>query len=447
MYRRQYLKSVAGSAVAALAGCAGLGEMVSGGHRTIRAPASAMVDELLDITIAKPDSTDVVWVEARTEDGARHTWFSRVSFDTDDGRIRLSDASPTRGTYSDATRMGVFWSMQPESLDVQRYESDQATQSVELRVLPEDTDSEPIATTTIERRFIAPESTEHEVEEPIVGTLVESPTEGPAPGIILFHGSAGNRPLAEARVLASHGFTVLALQYFSPDHDRLPNALVEVPIEYADRAVDWLANHETVSDAPIGLGGFSRGGELALLVGTRHDSVGTVVNWMGAGILFNAVTFTEDGRVSPQTPDTSAWTLDGDPLPHPSLTDYTPGGLMTQQYREWLDETPDAVLGEAEIPLQDLNGPVLLISAGADGVWPSRYLLNRTETRLEALDYPHRFEHRTYDDAGHGISIPYLPTWPNRPAGPLGGTLAGTAAAEADSWPRAIEFFDLGTKL
>lgn len=445
MHRRQYLASVAGSAVATLTGCAGVGEWFPGGTPAIDAPSSAMVDEPLAVTVPEPTSAEV-WVEARTRDGAGRSWFSRVEFETDDGRIRVPDARPTRGTYDEPSGMGLFWSMQPDAINVHRYDPGQRVQTVDLRVLPEATDADPVAETTIERRFIPPQSTEREVEDPIVGTLVESPSEGPAPGVILFHGSAGNRPLAEARVLASHGFTVLALQYFSPDYDRIPDALVEVPVEYADRAVDWLADHDAVSDAPIGLGGFSRGGELALLVGTRHENVGTVVNWVGAGILFNAVILTADGHVSPQSPDTSAWTIDGDPLAYPSRDDYTRGGNLTQRYREWLDETPDHVIDDATIPLEELNGPVLLISGGSDGIWPSRYLLNRAEARLEELDYPHRFEHLTYDAAGHGISVPYLPTWPNQPSRLLGGTIAGTAAAEADAWPRAIEYFERGAK-
>lgn len=438
---------IAGSAVATLTGCAGVRELVTGGHQPIDAPASAMVDVPLEITVPEPESADSVWVEARTEDGGGRSWFSRVEFETDDGSIRLPDTRPNRGTYAKPAGMGLFWSMQPDAIDVYRYDADQRVQTVNLRVLPEETDAEPVAETAVDRRFIAPESSEREVEDPIIGTIVESPAEGPAPGIILFHGSAGNRPLAEARVLASHGFTVLALQYFSPEYDRLPDALVEVPVEYADRAVEWFTDHEAVTDAPIGLGGFSRGGELALLVGTRHENVGTVVNWVGAGILFNAVILTDDGHVSPQSPDTSAWTIDGAPLAHPSRDDYTRGGNMTQRYRDWLDATPDDVLRNAEIPLDTLNGPVLLISGGADGVWPSRYLLNRTEARLQEINYPHQFDHYTYDDAGHGISVPYLPTWSNQPSTQLGGTIAATAAAEADSWQRAIRYFDRGTEL
>jgi nucleolar protein 56 len=333
--------------------------------------------------------------------------------------------------------------MQPADLGRERYDSDHRTQSVTLRVVPDERETA-VASTTVDRRVAHPNSEVTDVETPIVGTLVESPDDGPAPGVVLFHGSSGNRALTPARALASRGFTVLALQYVSPAHPSLPDELVEVPVEYADRAVEWLTRHETTTDDPIGLGGFSRGGELALLVGTRHE-VSAVVNWVGAALLFNAVVLTDDHTVSPDSPDTSAWTVDGVPLPHLSREEFEPGRDLTAAYRQWLEATPDETLRAAEVPLEAVEAPILLVSGGDDGVWPSRYLLNRAATRLEATDHPYRFEHHTYDDAGHGIGVPSLPTWANRPSGPFGGTLAGTAAAEDDSWPRAVEFLEAGT--
>lgn len=446
--RRDYLEAITGAGVASLAGCVETVRDLRGSGATIHAPATAAVTDRLGVAVTGVDSQEPVRIEARATDGRGDEWFGRVLVDPDQTRVALRDLRPRRGTYRRPNGMGLFWSMQPVDLDRLVYDADQRIQSVRLRVVPggsDRSDASPLAETTVDRRLAAPESTETDLTEPIVGTLVESPTDGPAPGVVLFHGSGGNRALAPARVLAGRGFTVLALQYVSPEHPGLPDALVEVPVEYADRAVEWLADHEATTDDPIGLGGFSRGGELALLVGTRHE-VGSVVNWVGAGLLFNAVVLDDDLAVSERSPDTSAWTVDGDPLPHPSREDFAVGGDLTDAYRAWLDATPQETIDGAEIPLERVDAPILFVSAGDDGVWPSRTLQNRAERRLDAADYEYRVEHRTYDDAGHGIGVPVLPTWPNRPNGPFGGTLAGTAAAEADSWPRAVEFFERGAK-
>jgi dienelactone hydrolase len=445
MDRRRALATLAGVGTGALAGCAeftGLGDGSENGP-TIDAPTVASVTESLDVAVSGLNVESSVWVEASTEDGSGNHWFGRGLFDPTEGRVELRNTTPVRGTYDEPGRMGLFWSMQPEDLGRERYDSDHRTQTVWLRVVPDERERA-VATTTVDRRVAHPDSEETDVETPVVGTLVESPGDGPALGVVLFHGSSGTRALTPARALASHGFTVFALQYVSPAHPSLPDDLVEVPVEYADRAVEWLARHETTTDEQTGVGGFSRGGELALLVGTRHE-VSAVVNWVGAALLFNAVVLTEDLAVSPESPDTSAWTVGGDPLPHPSREAFEPKQNLTVAYRQWLGDTPDETLRAAEIPLEAVEAPILLLSGEDDGVWPSRYLLSRAATRLEATEYPYRFEHHTYDDAGHGIGVPFLPTWANRPSGPFGGTPAGTAAAEADSWPRAVEFFESGT--
>jgi nucleolar protein 56 len=334
--------------------------------------------------------------------------------------------------------------MEPANPSRQFYDDDQSAQSLTLRVRRPDAadgaggeSSDSLAETTVERRLRHPDSTETEVDDEIVGTLVESPDDGPAPGVLLCHGSAGDRMVGQARTLAAHGFTVLALQYFSPEHASLPDALVEVPVEYGDRAVEWLADHEATTDAPVRVGGVSRGGELALLLATRHD-VGAVVNWVGAALTFNGLD--QSGPV-----DAAAWSLDGEPLPYPSLSEFGTGSSPTERYRNWLANTADETLAGMEIPLSDVDAPVLLLSAGGDARWPSQFLLDRAVSRLDALDDSPPYEHHSYADAGHSIGVPHLPTWGNQPAGPFGGTRAGTAAAEADSWPRVLEYLDAGT--
>jgi nucleolar protein 56 len=433
MRRRSLLATLASGSLAPLAGCLDALTRASA-TPDLRAPATAAVDDRLDLGVTDARSRDRLVVEATTEDAGGHGWRSRATFDPAGETLALADVTPVEGTYDAADGMGLCWSMRPDDPTRPVYDDDQRTQSLTLRVRAVASDDgapgDTLAETTVERRLAHPESTETDVADPVVGTLVESPGEGPAPGVLLLHGSAGDRTLGQARALAAHGFTVLALQYFSPERPALPDALVEVPVEYGDRAVAWLASHEATTDAPVRVGGVSRGGELALLLASRNE-VGAVVNWAGAGRLFNG--FDETGPV-----DAAAWSLDGEPLAHPPLSALERGGTLTERYRRWLTETPRATLDAAEVPLAEVDAPVLLLSAGADGVWPSRFLLDRAADRLDALDDPPPHEHHSYDRSGHGIGVPFLPTWGNQPDGPLGGTLAGTAAAERDSWPRVV---------
>ena len=97
---------------------------------------------------------------------------------------------------------------------------------------------------------------------------------------------------------------------------------------------------------------------------------------------------------------------------------------------------------EAAIPVERINGPILLISGRADALWPSTAMSEAMVARLRARNFRHRVNHVSYADAGHMAPAP--------PAiGPtraemlpmLGGTIEGNDRARAEAWPVTICFF------
>ena len=62
--------------------------------------------------------------------------------------------------------------------------------------------------------------------------------------------------------------------------------------------------------------------------------------------------------------------------------------------------------------------------------------------RLKANGFAHSVQVLAYNDAGHAVFGPPVPT--SRPAyaglGSLGGTPAGNEAAREDDWPKAVAF-------
>ncbi len=71
--------------------------------------------------------------------------------------------------------------------------------------------------------------------------------------------------------------------------------------------------------------------------------------------------------------------------------------------------------------------------------------------RLERIEYDELFEHLAYQGAGHSFNVPYLPSYIDmelagaRSRTP-GGSPEADAAAAADSWPRALEYFRMGSQ-
>src|SRR4051794_23525033 len=60
----------------------------------------------------------------------------------------------------------------------------------------------------------------------------------------------------------------------------------------------------------------------------------------------------------------------------------------------------------ATIPVERINGPVLLISAGDDRTWPTTRLSAIAEERLARHNHPYAVRHLHYPRAGHGIIPP-----------------------------------------
>ncbi len=107
----------------------------------------------------------------------------------------------------------------------------------------------------------------------------------------------------------------------------------------------------------------------------------------------------------------------------------------------------------AAIPVERINGPILLISGKDDEIWLSTEASDAAIERLKEHNYPYPYEHLSYDNAGHLIGAPYLPTTVTQFVHPvtgtaleLGGTASGNAFASADSWEYLLGFLENNLK-
>ena len=104
-------------------------------------------------------------------------------------------------------------------------------------------------------------------------------------------------------------------------------------------------------------------------------------------------------------------------------------------------------LRDTEIPVEKINGPILLISGQDDKIWPSAQLSEIAVQRLNANNFSHNVKHLTYPNAGHLIGPPFRPTTTLEAVHPvngilmkLGGTASGNAHACVDSWQKLLAF-------
>jgi hypothetical protein len=99
-----------------------------------------------------------------------------------------------------------------------------------------------------------------------------------------------------------------------------------------------------------------------------------------------------------------------------------------------------ATIREATTPVEEIDGPVCLVSGGGDPIWPASRLAEIGIDRLDRAGFGHGYEHRRYDDAGHFITPPYLPKSDEI----FGCPAAAMARADVDAWPAALDTLAAG---
>ncbi|WP_135820686.1 acyl-CoA thioester hydrolase/BAAT C-terminal domain-containing protein [Halostella litorea] len=384
----------------------------------IRAPDRSRNDEPISVRITGADAGATVEFEAALTDDDGVEWRSRASFTADgDGVVDLTETAPDDGSYEGVAPMGWLWSMTADA-DVLMPE---LTADPEVAVDLRATSGGERAERTIVRELYDEGITKRPVDrDGLVGTLYEPAGDGPHPGVLSLHGSGGQTPVRTVQLLASHGFAVLAVQYFG-EAEPIPDEHRSVPLSYFDEAASWLRAQPSVRDGQLGAVGGSRGGELALLLGARFDWIGAVVAYAGSGVAWDSPSG-EPG-----------WVHDGEAVPHLEGKD-----IPRETVEAGLADEP---VDEATIAVERTDGPVLLITGDDDQLWPAGRLSRIAMDRLDAADHGYEYEHRSYEGAGHLISVPYVPTAEFDMGG---GTPSGTARAAADSWPAVLEYLERG---
>lgn len=264
------------------------------------------------------------------------------------------------------------------------------------------------------------------------------------PGVILLGGSEGGIDgiSGMAASFAQKGYAALALAYWA--EQGLPQTLERIPLEYFDKGVDYLIRRPDVLDHGVGVLGWSRGSEAALLVGTRNRKVKAVIAIAPSGIVWDGLDFAH------METESSAWTAGGKPLPFitPDPTVYRPGAPMTPMFAATLplaDRRP-----ETAIPVEKIRGSVMLISGMDDQLWPSTRLSDRIIGRLQAEKFRYPYEHLAYPGAGHAIFVgapdSIMSRYMSGPNPMMGGTPQANRKAWEDNWPKAIAFLDKALK-
>lgn len=405
----------------------------------------ALSDVPLDISVkgCEPGKTIQLRLRGKDQAGADFESFGVFVADSE-GMVDLKTQAPQSGTYSGIDPMGLFWSMNPVSKKTTNFvgkdiEPLAFTLSVEAS-------GEQLASTLIERLFW-PSDTEivrQPVEEQgLVGTLFYPSSGGPHAAVIVLGGSDGGLHEASAALLSTHGYAALALAYFGIDP--LPRALVEVPLEYCNSAISWLEAQKAVDADAIGVMGWSKGGELALLTAaTFPEKIKATVSVSPSSVVWEGLS--EGGRPLRK----ASWGKAGQSLPYLPLKVNVATlfrvmfGLefsLVSSYRNSLRN--EKAYEAARIPVEKINGPVLLLTGSADALWPASEMCDQVVNTLARRNHPYSYEHISYEGAGHAFRTPYLPSNKEQMRGKMlfGGSPEANVKACIASWEKVLAFF------
>jgi dienelactone hydrolase len=396
-------------------------------------PGRSLVDEKLSIYIGGLRAYQSANVMADARDHLGRSWQSHAVYRADEhGEVDLASEKPEAGTYNVVDSMGLFWSlhlMDSGGSGDMDFEDDVQPEPMPVTFTVE-AGGKPVASTNILRETAAAGVTRLPVNQNGLAGILYRPAEpGPHPGIIILAGAEGGLHSDQAALLASHGFASLALAYFA--YDGLPATLENIPIEYFETAIHWLQQQDGVSADRLAMVGASRGGELALELGSTFPEIKAVVAYVPSSYLGPG-----DNGLEP------AWTFHGIPLPY--VPDFDTIFAAARGVPSAIQKARSGA-----IRAEKINGPVLLISAKDDRLWPSFLMSDEIMQRLAEFHHPYPDKHLSYEGAGHLIlqMVPYLPYTAQRDPVNVaryinyyGGTTAGDALAEADSWPRVVSF-------
>jgi dienelactone hydrolase len=356
-----------------------------------------LTDEPLELVVAGCEPGTTIEIAAKMETTKVTTRSSAMLVAQADGTVDIGKQPSVGGSYSGVDPYGLWWSADPA---VPADPHSPVPLVWRLRVSANGLSRERV----LHRSWTAPGVMSEDVRETgVLGLFARPAGRGPFPGVIAFGGSNGGlSPAAQwGALLASRGFATLALTYFGAPG--LPDTLVAIEVETVERAIRWLHRRPDVSGDPVAVMGSSRGGELALLAGSLLDHVGGVVAFAPSHVSWGGIDAT--GAVN-----TPAWTFRGHPIPYAltgaeptSHTHASSGAIVLRSaYAAALEDPASA--RDAEIPIERIRGPVLLVSGEEDHMWPSTAMAKLVERRAGERGFAHQLTHLRYAGAGHNCA-------------------------------------------
>ncbi len=403
-------------------------------------PQKAIYGSPIEVKITGLDKNEIVTLETTSTDAADVLWKATAEFEANKrGIIDLSKTAPKSGDYEGADHLGLFWAMKPINTERKEltYIYDREKNLIVNLTLTKADGSTLLA--KVERFYENPTDplTSFTLDEDgLKGTLYSPTAEGKYPGIILLTGSNGGDIKWLAKAIASNRFSVLTLPYFK--YPGLPNELVNIPLEYFEKASHWLKKQATVKEGKIGLIGGSRGGELVLKLGSLFDEYNAIVAWSPAAHLWQGEDYI---KLVP------SWTYKGEGLSYlgcnfseEEMIEFMEGNITSYvpYFENCLNNSDPELIKEASIAVENIKANVFFLAGTQDLTWPSTDYVDEMIKRLEENNFAYDYEFIRAEEAGHMVFLPDMS--PGNFRAFNGGTPKAELHYSIEAWNKMMDF-------
>ncbi|MDD6795629.1 MAG: acyl-CoA thioester hydrolase/BAAT C-terminal domain-containing protein [Clostridiaceae bacterium] len=374
-------------------------------------------------------------------------WTSEVVFKSDkNGEINLSKQIPKSKEYDYSESLGLFTHMsycKPKKInivnkveDLPRYNECKfslkvydggnliAEKSIIRQFCDETVISEDLTFGKMKARFF--EKKDRKIKK----------------AVIVLSGSDGRLEKAQAiaQCFASKGYAAIAVGYFGMAG--MSENLVKIPIDNLEKVIEWLDNKSTVDSENIQIYGRSKGGEMALLAASMFPKIHKTIVVMPSCFVYSGLK--ENVPAFKQ----SSWSYKGESI------DFLKYGMLDSMkmiFRSKILKDKFALkklahdtyvknknAEKAMIPLEKINGDILIITSEDDTVWPSKEYGEIAVKYLKEHKFKHEVKMCNYPGAGHMIILP------NQSFGDLsefgGGEKEKCIEANRKAWSEIMKF-------
>ena len=431
---------------------------IQASHSSLRADRTPCVH----VSGAKPGTMVRIGVSA--SDARGETYRSKAVFRADiDGAVNSATSWSHEGDYQGIDRSGLFWSMSPDSEDLNTpaFSLDKLN-SFKLSMSAEQIDSDTSFTTQTDHKVVLLEEgleTKNIREDGIMANVFQPANRCAKDPVIFVLGGYGGKfrwSNGFAKLMASRGLATVAIGYTGFGKANKAH-FGRIDLTYFDKVIEKLSQLKVVEEAtPLGLLGCSMGGQLALLLASRNPRF-KAISVCGAPTYVTSSVGDVTYLLDTLTPKSfrkcvkACWLDDGRILPFAkarfdlkNIYRFLTGqGVEFSASHKYIFRNPER-FEHARIPIENINGPVQFFSGGDDRLICSAEFAETAIDRAGTANKS-RFEHFHYSGGAHIFRLPNTPTTGETFKSVfkvnMGGNPAASAAANMDHWRRMVGFF------